>query len=94
MRGGKFLTQALMLLILGCAAQKDAAQLPGRQDDGRILLPNGWTLEPAGAHLDLGDLPLGLDMTPDEKYAAVANSGYAQKHAGAGAQRICESGGG
>jgi YVTN family beta-propeller protein len=53
-------------------------QLPGRQSDGRILLPNGWTLEPAGAHLDLGDLPLALDITPDEKYAAVANSGYVQ----------------
>lgn len=53
-------------------------QVPGRLKDGRILLPNGWMLEPAGEHLALGDLPLGLDVTPDERYAAVANSGGAQ----------------
>ncbi len=53
-------------------------QVPGRLKDGRILLPNGWMLEPAGEHLALGDLPLGLDVTPDERYAAVTNSGVAQ----------------
>lgn len=78
MRGGKFLLSLLLWMIVGCATQKEAVQLPGRQGDGRILLPNGWTLEPAGAHLDLGDLPLALDITPDEKYAAVANSGFVQ----------------
>jgi YVTN family beta-propeller protein len=50
-------------------------QAPGRLKDGRILLPNGWMLEPAGEHLALGDLPLGIDVTPDERYAAVANGG-------------------
>ncbi len=78
MRGGKFSASLLLLAILGCAGQKQMVQLPGRQSDGRILLPNGWTLEPAGSHLDLGDLPLALDITPDEKYAAVANSGFVQ----------------
>jgi YVTN family beta-propeller protein len=53
-------------------------QVPGRLKDGRILLPNGWILDPAGEHLALGDLPLGLDVTPDERYAAVANSGGEQ----------------
>jgi len=78
MRVGKFLMQSLILTIVGCAGQKEMVQLPGRQNDGRILLPNGWSLEPAGTHLDLGDLPLALDITPDEKYAAVANSGFVQ----------------
>ncbi|MCI0697776.1 bifunctional YncE family protein/alkaline phosphatase family protein [candidate division KSB1 bacterium] len=53
-------------------------KVPGRLEDGRVLLPNGWMLEPAGEHLALGDLPLGLDITPDERYAAVANSGGAK----------------
>jgi YVTN family beta-propeller protein len=35
-------------------------------------------LQPAGEHLALGDLPLGLDVTPDERYAAVVNSGAEQ----------------
>jgi YVTN family beta-propeller protein len=52
--------------------------LPGRLADGRILLPNGWILESAGEHIALGDLPLGIDLTPDEHYAAIANSGYEQ----------------
>ncbi|MDZ7290039.1 MAG: bifunctional YncE family protein/alkaline phosphatase family protein [candidate division KSB1 bacterium] len=51
---------------------------PGRLKDGRILLPNGWMLEPAGEHLELGDLPLGIDLTPDERFAAVTNSGGEQ----------------
>ncbi|MGH7453059.1 MAG: beta-propeller fold lactonase family protein, partial [bacterium] len=53
-------------------------KVPGRLKDGRILLPNGWIIEPAGEHLALGDLPLGINVTPDERYAAVANSGGEQ----------------
>ncbi len=72
------------LVFLSCqpptAKQIFAPQekIPGRLKDGRILLPNGWRLEPAGVHLTLGDLPLGIDITPDERYAAVTNSGGAQ----------------
>ena len=50
-------------------------QLPGKMDDGRTLLPNGWILSPAGTSIDLGDLPLGMQVSPDGKFAAVVNSG-------------------
>jgi YVTN family beta-propeller protein len=72
------------LIFLSCQPQSakrpfaSQDQVPGRLKDGRILLPNGWILEPAGEHLALGDLPLGIDVTPDEHYAAVANSGGEQ----------------
>ncbi len=72
------------LIFLSCQPQTARTtfaprdQVPGRLKDGRILLPNGWILEPAGGHLALGDLPLGLDITPDGRYAAVVNSGGEQ----------------
>lgn len=40
-----------------------------------VLLPNGWTLTPAGRSLPLGDLPLNIAITPNKKYAAVTNNG-------------------
>lgn len=79
---------SLSLLAFGLlACQKPQAvkpsftlheKVPGRLADGRILLPNGWMLDPAGEHLALGDLPLGMDLTPDERYAAIVNSGGEQ----------------
>ena len=78
MRSKRLALVLLMITLSGCAAHREAIQLPGSRGDGRILLPNGWTLEPAGAHIALGDLPLGMDITPDERYAAIANSGYNQ----------------
>lgn len=72
------------LVFLSCQPQTakrtvvSPDQAPGRLQDGRILLPNGWILEPAGEPLALGDLPLGIDVTPDEHYAAIANSGGEQ----------------
>jgi len=39
------------------------------------MLPNGWSLSPAGSQVQLGDLPLNIAVTPDLKYAAVTNNG-------------------
>ena len=49
--------------------------LPGKMNDGRTLLSNGWILSPAGNSIPLGDLPLGMRISPDGKFAAVANCG-------------------
>ncbi|GEP91806.1 40-residue YVTN family beta-propeller repeat-containing protein [Chitinophaga terrae (ex Kim and Jung 2007)] len=38
-------------------------------------LPNGWTITPAGAQLQLGDLPLNLVISHNKKLAAVTNNG-------------------
>jgi YVTN family beta-propeller protein len=41
----------------------------------KVVLPNGWTLTPAGHSLPLGDLPLNIAVSASGKYAAVTNNG-------------------
>jgi YVTN family beta-propeller protein len=41
-----------------------------------FLLPNGWTLKPAGEHVALADLPLNIIPLADSRYALAATSGY------------------
>jgi YVTN family beta-propeller protein len=52
------------------------AQLPGKiaQTD-QVLLPNGWKLSPAGRSLQLGDLPLNMQLSASGKLLAVTNNG-------------------
>ena len=49
--------------------------LPGKLDDGSVLLPNGWRIAPAGKHLGVGTLPLNIVVTQDGRYAIVVTSG-------------------
>jgi len=65
------------LLAASCSTvpTSNIQRLPGRMDDGRTLLPNGWILSPAGSSIDLGDLPLGMRISPDGRIAAIVNSG-------------------
>ncbi|MBK8924207.1 MAG: bifunctional YncE family protein/alkaline phosphatase family protein [Saprospirales bacterium] len=44
-----------------------------------ILLPNGWSLRPAGRSLPLGDLPLNMALSPDGRYLAVTNNGVGRQ---------------
>ena len=60
------------------AQEKPKTQFPGPTDKG-FLLPNGWTLSPAGKHVVLTDLPLNILPLADNKHALVATSGY-NKH--------------
>lgn len=53
------------------------AQLPG-ENDGRVLLPNGWWLSPAGTSIALGDLPLNAALSPDQKFLAVTHGGVSK----------------
>jgi YVTN family beta-propeller protein len=62
------------LLLASCASGPRAA-LPGKLDDGTVLLPNGWRLSPAGTHLNIGELPMNADLSPDGRYAIVTNDG-------------------
>ncbi|HRG94310.1 MAG TPA: YncE family protein, partial [Chitinophagaceae bacterium] len=41
----------------------------------KMLLPNGWTLSPAGQSFPLGDLPLNIAVAPSGKLMAVTNNG-------------------
>ena len=41
----------------------------------RVLLPNGWRLTPVGKSLPLGDLPLNIAISHQQKWLAVTNNG-------------------
>jgi len=56
---------------LGVAAQETKDDLLKK----KVLLPNGWTLTPAGDALQLGDLPLNIAVSPSGRFAAVTNNG-------------------
>lgn len=61
------------LLTLGLFTQ---AQTPGKTKiPGQTLLPNGWKLSPAGRQLEVGDLPLNLQISASGKFMAVSNNG-------------------
>ena len=42
------------------------------------VLPNGWTVTPAGAITPLGTLPLHMAIDPSGRWIAVTNAGYAR----------------
>ena len=56
--------------------KKSPVQLPGMQSNGQTLLPNGWSLRPAGEQIDLGDFPSHMELSPDRKFAAVLHAGW------------------
>lgn len=61
-----------LLFKTGLWAQQLPGQAPGAAS---ILLPNGWSLTPAGRSLPLGDFPLNLALSPDGRYLAATNNG-------------------
>src|SRR5574340_1187935 len=56
----------------------DPAEGPGPLGGGETLLPNGWRLAPAGRHFGIGDLPLGMLLSPDGRYLIVTNNGWSK----------------
>ena len=76
----------LMLLLVVCGfAQAEEptgdqkrvpVTLPGMQPGGKILLPNQWSLRPAGKQLKVGDFPVNIALHPTEPFAAVLHAGY------------------
>jgi len=79
------LRHALVLSLAMLAPSAQAANappprdVPGRTADGRVRLPNGWYLSPAGKQVKVGDFPLGLAISPDGRTAAVTHSGSRAK---------------
>ncbi len=69
---------ALLLLAATMTPSLHAQEKPqyaGPTDRG-FLLPNGWTLTPAGDQVLTTDMVLDVKLTPDGKHALVASSGY------------------
>ncbi len=51
-----------------------------RAQKNKVLLPNGWTLTPAGETVALGsDLPLNIAVSRDGKYLAITNNGVGEQ---------------
>ncbi|HET6879422.1 MAG TPA: bifunctional YncE family protein/alkaline phosphatase family protein [Pirellulales bacterium] len=51
-------------------------RLPGMSDEGTIVLPNQWSLKPAGKQIKLGDFPVQVALHPKGLWAAVLHAGY------------------
>lgn len=62
----------VVLLSLQLNAQSD---LSGQLNSKRVTLPNGWKLSPHGESIPLGDLPLHVVVSPNQKYLLVTNNG-------------------
>lgn len=60
------------------AVSRPTVQLPGVRDDGRVQLPNQWSLQPTGRQVVLGDFPVNIAVHPSGKYVAVLHAGYGQ----------------
>ena len=78
-------TYLTLALIAGLNAPATAdepgplkATLPGITRDGSVLLPNGWSLRPAGKQTKLGDFPVLIAVHPTEPILAVLHAGYGE----------------
>jgi YVTN family beta-propeller protein len=51
---------------------------PGMTAAGTVVLPNGWSLKPAGRQSLLGDLPVQIAVHPSEPVLAILHAGYGE----------------
>jgi DNA-binding beta-propeller fold protein YncE len=63
--------------MIGPAA-KPSTIWPGMTRGGTILLPNGWSLKPAGRQTKLGDLPVQIAVHPGEPILAILHAGFGE----------------
>ncbi|MCY7358873.1 MAG: bifunctional YncE family protein/alkaline phosphatase family protein [Rudanella sp.] len=66
----------LIILLFLLVTELSLAQTPATQ---RVQLPNGWSLTPTGRSLPLGDFPLNMALSPDQKRLAVTNNGQSKQ---------------
>jgi YVTN family beta-propeller protein len=68
----------LFLYLLSACSCISVVQAQETKEDllkKKVLLPNGWTLTPAGHGLQLGDLPLNIAVSASHHWLAVTNNG-------------------
>jgi YVTN family beta-propeller protein len=73
----RFTLSAIVLVTasLNTTCADEPPKRAGATDRG-FLLPNGWTITPAGAQVPLTDLPLNILTIRDGRYALVATNGF------------------
>lgn len=71
---GKFKSSVLFLVLI-FLFQSSFSQSLAELEKKRVLLPNGWSLTPAGKNLSIGELPLNMAVTGNRKYMAITNNG-------------------
>jgi len=65
-----------IICFTGLRAQpKSDAQVETQLEARRVMLPNGWSLTPAGRSVELGDLPLNIAVSASGNRLAVTNNG-------------------
>ncbi len=69
-----------ILLVIGtlCCVTPALSQERYLNSTAERLLPRQWTLRPAGTSIPLGDKPLNIAISPDNRYIAILHSGYGQ----------------
>jgi YVTN family beta-propeller protein len=78
-------THFLTFLLICCGTfvltNCKVTQLPSKPNSGKhILLPNGWSLSPVGSAIQLGDLPLNIQVSHNKKLVAVTNNGQSTQN--------------
>src|SRR5689334_11909439 len=93
-RFGLFLTLGLLVLAGACtggrrprptapnpAADGNPAarvEWPGAKADGSVLLPNQWSLHPAGQPVELADFPVNVAIHPRGRFVAILHCGFSE----------------
>src|SRR5262245_27572702 len=66
----------LVVALTALGDDPSAVLWPGGKPDGSMLLPNLWSLRPAGDHVELGDFPVNMAVNPNGQLAAVLHCRY------------------
>jgi DNA-binding beta-propeller fold protein YncE len=84
-KSARFVAILIPLVIFAGGVLRTIAQsapppagLPGALTDGTTMLPNGWRLQPAGRQVKVGDMPLNVTQTPDNRFLVVTSNGLAR----------------
>ena len=56
--------------------QTSGPRTPGPQPDGSVILPNQWSLRPAGRQVGVGDFPASIALHPNGRHAVVLHCGH------------------
>lgn len=73
------LASPVVLLLFLLSVTATAQTVPVNLNPSKVLLPNGWSLSPAGRSLPLGDLPLNIQISTSQKLMAVTNNGQSKQ---------------